>query len=56
MLNETKDNVCAHELCSCPATDDSNYCSPSCEAAANTGTTTIACDCGHSGCKAEINS
>jgi hypothetical protein len=54
MTNETRDNVCAHKGCSCPANDDSKYCSAACETAENNDTTAIACGCGHSGCKGEI--
>ena len=46
------DNKCDHELCSCPATDGSDYCSPFCETADQSDTTTIQCECGHPGCAA----
>jgi len=39
---------CAHPSCQCPAPEGSKYCSPYCEAAANT--VELACDCGHPGC------
>lgn len=47
-------NVCAHKGCNCPVTDDSQYCSAACETAAGNDTTSIACGCGHPGCKGEL--
>jgi hypothetical protein len=41
---------CKHNLCSCAAADDSDYCSEYCENASDTGITEIACSCGHPGC------
>ena len=52
-----KDNkTCDHKICSCAVTDDSDYCSPSCEAAGEAAgdLVEIACKCGHSGCAAEL--
>ena len=48
MANEVK--KCAHEGCSCMAPEGQKYCSTFCADA--TGTTTLKCDCGHSGCEA----
>lgn len=44
--------TCDHGGCNCTVADDSDsdYCSPYCEAAGETDTTEIACDCGHAGC------
>jgi hypothetical protein len=53
-MDERVENQCDHALCSCMATEDSDYCSPQCEAAGESDTTTIACECGHAGCAAEI--
>jgi hypothetical protein len=40
---------CEHPICSCIVTDDdSDFCSPSCEAAGDT--VELACNCGHPGC------
>jgi hypothetical protein len=44
-MAETK--KCAHPSCSCTVTDG-KYCSQMCEDAA--GTTSLGCDCPHSGC------
>ena len=44
------DNKCAHEACSCMSAEDSDYCSPQCEAAAGAELTEMKCDCGHAGC------
>ncbi|HVF51700.1 MAG TPA: hypothetical protein VNA19_16570 [Pyrinomonadaceae bacterium] len=50
------DKICTHGVCNCPATQDSDFCSPYCE---NVGETTnntlddnqkIICDCGHPTC------
>jgi hypothetical protein len=41
---------CAHGICRCAKTDDSDYCSPYCESADDV--TAIACECGHPGCEA----
>ena len=53
-MADQDDNQCGHALCTCTAAPDSAYCSSHCEAAEASGTTTIACDCGHTGCGAEI--
>ena len=42
---------CAHAACTCMT--DKKYCSTFCEE--HKDTTEIACDCGHPGCKGEIN-
>jgi hypothetical protein len=42
--------TCDHGACNCAAGEGSDYCSPYCEAAGETDTTEIACDCGHPGC------
>ena len=47
-MSETK--KCAHEACSCMAAPNSKYCSSFCEDSKDL--TTIACDCGHTGCDA----
>ncbi|HKS43130.1 MAG TPA: hypothetical protein VJX74_21125 [Blastocatellia bacterium] len=44
--------TCDHEICNCTASDDSDYCSPYCQAAS--GTTELACNCKHPGCAAEL--
>ena len=41
---------CKHNLCDCAAADGNDYCSEYCENASDTGTTEIACSCGHPGC------
>jgi hypothetical protein len=41
---------CANPVCSC--TTEDKFCSPQCEAAK--GTTSIACQCGHAGCKGSV--
>ena len=46
MAVETK--KCAHPACSCAAAPGSDYCSTSCEDAADT--IEISCNCGHAGC------
>ena len=43
---------CAHPNCSCTVGEKDKYCSAACEAAK--GTETIACACGHSGCKSNL--
>ena len=45
---------CEHEICTCRATGDSDYCSPHCEAAGESDVTAIACECGHAGCAADV--
>ena len=39
---------CKHPACTCFVTDDKDYCSNSCEDAADS--TEIACQCSHDGC------
>ncbi len=46
MADEGK--TCDHPGCNCPATGDSDYCSPACETAGST--IEISCSCGHAGC------
>lgn len=46
---QSDDKVCAHGVCNCPATENSQYCSPYCEAASPTETVQL-CDCGHPTC------
>jgi len=46
--------TCEHEICSCTASDDSDYCSPYCQAAGDTDTVEIVCNCKHPGCAAEM--
>lgn len=47
MAENTK---CKHDLCVCPATEDSDYCSDFCENSAESDMIAIKCDCGHPGC------
>lgn len=54
MADERSENQCDHALCSCTTPEDADYCSAQCEAAGESDTTTIACECGHAGCAAEI--
>jgi hypothetical protein len=51
-MADTKNNKCAHRLCSCIAPADSKYCSTYCEAAKDT--TDIACGCEHAGCTGSV--
>lgn len=44
--------TCEHSICSCTSSDDSDYCSPYCQAAGDS--TELACNCGHTGCAAEL--
>jgi hypothetical protein len=44
------DNICGHEICSCPADGDTGYCSAQCKMAADQDLTELKCDCGHPGC------
>ncbi len=44
----TEIKKCAHPACNCQVSEDEKYCSPYCEAAADT--TEIACNCAHAGC------
>ncbi|MBI3649473.1 MAG: hypothetical protein HY231_00305 [Acidobacteria bacterium] len=53
-MTDKNDNQCGHSLCSCTVAEDASYCSPNCQAASDSGTTSIACECGHTGCAAEI--
>jgi len=45
---------CAHPYCSCPAAEDSQYCSTICEESRET--TEIFCDCGHADCEGGVDS
>ncbi|MBV9958668.1 MAG: hypothetical protein JO360_09610 [Acidobacteria bacterium] len=47
-MADDNDNTCDHPACSCPTTDDQDYCSAYCENAEDTAE--IACDCGHPNC------
>ncbi|HJR09031.1 MAG TPA: hypothetical protein VJ842_17360 [Pyrinomonadaceae bacterium] len=49
-MADDDDKRCKHNLCSCAAASDSDYCSEYCENASDTGITEIACSCGHPGC------
>lgn len=42
------ENTCKNAPCSCPAPDDGQYCSASCEGAGDT--IELDCDCGHGEC------
>jgi hypothetical protein len=44
------ENKCAHELCLCASSADSDYCSDHCKDATEQDITEIKCDCGHAGC------
>lgn len=44
-------NKCAHEGCVCATRENEEYCSPQCEAAGETDTTEIVCECGHQACE-----
>ena len=47
----TDDNKkCAHKMCRCMTSGDSQYCSQHCEDTADQDLTEISCDCGHPGC------
>ena len=48
MTNQKK---CENPACSCIPSGSDKFCSPHCEAVK--GTTEIACQCGHAGCKGE---
>lgn len=48
-MSDHHNEECAHPSCKCRAAIDSKYCSPYCEAAADT--TEISCNCGHTGCE-----
>ena len=43
-------NKCAHDICECPRSNDSDYCSQHCQDAVDQDITEIRCDCKHSGC------
>ena len=45
---------CANASCTCPADEGSKYCSAYCEGASGSGTTGIACECGHADCAGEL--
>ena len=49
MADDKKDEkICKNPPCSCPATEGSKYCGPSCE---GTGSfIELDCDCGHEAC------
>jgi len=51
-MADTKQEKCAHPICTCMAREDSKYCSVYCEDAKDT--TEIACNCGHAGCETEV--
>jgi hypothetical protein len=42
---------CMHRPCHCIVQPGQQYCSPYCEAEANAGGTSQACDCGHTWCE-----
>ena len=48
----TEAKKCAHSSCSCTVSNGEKYCSPQCEAAADT--TSITCNCGHPNCRGEV--
>ena len=48
------ENRCGHEMCNCPVTDDSEYCSEQCETAAEADITGIQCECDHPGCSMSV--
>lgn len=49
-LMANTEEKCAHEMCSCPKANDSDYCSQQCSDAAGADVTGIMCECGHPGC------
>jgi hypothetical protein len=49
MSNEGNEQVCKHVACSCPAREDSDYCSEECEKAL----VDTDCGCGHPECRAQ---
>lgn len=46
----TENNKCGHDICECPASQNSEYCSDYCRDAEKTDRTEIACNCNHPGC------
>ena len=50
-MAESTSKKCAHTPCTCTVTD-AKYCSQACEDAS--GTTSLACDCGHQGCSGHV--
>ncbi len=54
MADGRKDEQCAHDNCNCAAGSDGDYCSAYCEGASGSGTTGIACECGHADCAGEL--
>ena len=55
MANERDEQVCYHEVCSCKVQNESDYCSPQCEAASQSDVTSVICECGHPNCAGEPN-
>jgi len=43
---------CKHDICTCSAKPDSDYCSDHCKEAEAQGIIEIRCDCGHAHCEA----
>jgi hypothetical protein len=43
------ENKCKNVTCSCPATEGTKYCGPSCEGKGDT--IELDCDCGHEDCQ-----
>ena len=46
--------ICANEVCNCLVEDETDYCSPACDAAVEGDIMEITCDCGHPGCSMEM--
>jgi hypothetical protein len=55
MADKKDEQVCNHEECTCKVRDDSDYCSPYCEAASKSNVIGVACECGHPDCAAELH-
>jgi len=43
-------NRCAHPQCTCPVSEDEEFCSPACLDAAEEGSTNEPCGCSHPQC------
>jgi hypothetical protein len=48
MADEKEQRICKNPPCSCPATEGSKFCGPSCQGTGDT--IEIDCDCGHEAC------
>ena len=52
MADEKKQKMCAHPGCTCPADEDSNYCSAYCQGVGDTAE--IDCNCGCPTCDSNL--